>query len=904
LFLEKKDNIIHEYNYLRDNFVLKIDNDFISYDFLFFSMDKNEVELNLINFIKEKKIKDYEFYLRLSVCNKFNKLFSFLLDQEIKIDSDLYFDLYYYLRGKKNKKYLLRENELLLFKEMLNKLLLNNSVKFKKTSLRVKKLRKNIYNKRIYFLTNELDNLVLLLKVDYDFIHFNKFFEKNFKSITWISDFIKMINGLRKNDILRQKLDPYIHNNEYRNIIKKCYSSSLSIDCFNELDNLEKKMVLDISSELRKNIIRYDTWNDFFTKKRENIYNRICNSQSKKLCEDEIKGYYHRFNSGYEPKKICIIKGYIDLIINYLKNYENTSYNSLIYFNILNKLNYIILYSKDYKGNRQFEESLIELFKYLAYRKNKVNNKYFNSKIILLYKKMNSKKYELPFSCMDDLVNKKYIDLFIFHVNKRYDTTFENFLFKINKIKNDIEKKRNITFRYNNKKKVKLKDYLFELDFLESKIKSKEFQRTIFFKNLYIKHIEHKLKNNEYIGTELSNSPVCHDYIYINLSLDLYKVKFLITKSSLNKTYNDLKKEYIDLIRENLDFLDSYEKRNLYFELFLTPNKNKEINDLFDIMTPEFKLMNYEYWLINNKITVDDSVYFYKEFREGFKKTKTEFYNYLNQENLSNIINNETSSIKRILFNKDIYGNRLFSIKNFFYYYLTLEIKNIDYRRSLLEKFKNQYSYDNDYFNIFDFKFNYKILFKYGLTEKDLLRITKKYFKDKKVDHNIRSYLNLFKEIHESLMILFNNEDKLQEIGFSLFNRKREKNILDIHTKLYDLCYLLSFKSQKLLLPEDQYMVIDGFCSLDKKFRIEVPKSTKELYGFSVDMKNCVKGYIDSINRKKVVIYNIFYQEKPYINISIRDNKVSEIKQKFNKPVTDEENQYFRDVLLKANILK
>jgi hypothetical protein len=118
---------------------------------------------------------------------------------------------------------------------------------------------------------------------------------------------------------------------------------------------------------------------------------------------------------------------------------------------------------------------------------------------------------------------------------------------------------------------------------------------------------------------------------------------------------------------------------------------------------------------------------------------------------------------------------------------------------------------------------------------------------------------------------------------------KKPRTLDELHTIIYTRLALINTKNIKLYPKDHEVWVLDGLQTVDRKFKFSIPKNSWELKTFSIEMKNCIGGYVDKVLRMESIIVNVYLFNKPYINVEIKDKKINEIKQLNNKVVTQEE---------------
>lgn len=883
LDLENKEELI-AYKKFEKEFKDLINEKSLLYEFIFnYSIkekDKSKIELDILNKIDNKKS---IFYLKLAIANRMIKLTSYCLNS-IKIKEKDFYILYDFVCEKINR-YTIKDDEKEIFNKILFLLVEQSNVKIKVSHPRIKFLRNKFYKNRCYYheKRKSIQELLLLCKAESNFKKVNEVIFKITKKMSFKSEVLKLIIKIKRDleensTILTREINQFLKDNKHIDLMKNMYfEGSFGYDEYLNLNKEEIFLVNKSSSILRINFIRKESWEYSFNKDFKGVYLKIKNNNFRLMDKyiSELGFYYFSFDN-YKSKENYYIKAEIDYLIYFFRNYKNkVSLNNLISFNILKKMNNIIKEISDYKKDSYFQKCMIELLSYFSYLHNTHENYSINKRILLIYKKLNSKKYPIPFSLIN-LEKKKEKEVLLKGFKKKYSCNIEDLLFN-----NYISKKGK------------------EIDYLKSMFKMKEFQRSSFFKTLLYENLKITVKKQDYCSSDKLSLVNEDDKEFSRIFNN--KEKALII-------YEKYKYDLENLCESKLIFLMNYLYKigyelDFFWRVFLIPNRSNILQEKLEMLSRKFEIYDIEKRIIKENLSVNFSYYEYKEFRESM--FEGDWVREINNKKdiLDQIIEGEKKSIKKLIYDNCI-KDGLIILEKIYFYYFVKEIKDINYKKEILcilfDKFDTSYS---EKF-LFDVKLDLDELKDYGMEERDIVKLIKRYLNSELKDHNLTSFFNQLREI-TTLIGYFNRLDQevLKDFPNYKFNRKKDKNLIDIHTKLFNINYYINSKKEVLHLPLNKFLVVDGVESLDRKYKIIVPKSSEELYFFSFKMNNCVKGYIDLINKNKVVIYNVLYENEPYINISIVNNKIYEIKKKMNKAVSNKEFQYFTEILKLANII-
>lgn len=133
---------------------------------------------------------------------------------------------------------------------------------------------------------------------------------------------------------------------------------------------------------------------------------------------------------------------------------------------------------------------------------------------------------------------------------------------------------------------------------------------------------------------------------------------------------------------------------------------------------------------------------------------------------------------------------------------------------------------------------------------------------------------------------------------------KRIRRLEELHTEMGAwISYAKNNPDIPLYREQDSILNVDQLGIYPLGLTISVPKKSGELLEFSKQMKNCIGGYVDKILQGWSKVLNIYLDDIPYINIEIVDRRINEIKRKFNERVSENELFYIKDLLVKCDII-
>lgn len=905
MFIEKEQiHIKEEYNYFCGNFNFDNESDRKTsfYDHMFFLEDKNKLDEKVLSFLKNENFKkrNVEFYLHLSVSNFLLRSTKYLLEN-FKIDSNTYLKVYNTALQYNNQHNYLLSKELKEEKEKFKKEifyhLLKKEIKFRAKVCVIKKLLKKLDKFHYYNVEKNILIYLLIFKIDSNFKDVNKLYMilGKKKYCNYATDYLKFIFDILKFTNLESidsNIKKYFSDEEKlkKDLNKFCFEGSFFYEDFLNYNYFEKKIILRASKLLKKNIISKNNYYYMFNYCKNKDYNEFLNDKDIYYSSPHI--YSIRFESNYNPKEDYKLKKDLDYVKSFLKNFNEFSINHLVEYHILLKLNNIInkINKKEDLKKKYFKESFREFFNYLAFRSEPIKNKLLNRLILRLYNKLNSSYIPLPISSLESN-SLEYTEYIIEFIKKRYKISIYEFFFAEYGFSDSI-----------NQRIYKLKDDLkTEFEYFKLNINKKIDKKGTFYQGLYLEKLKKHLIGKEYLSREFLEIDVSENEIVNNLKSEELKLRYLFQKYQSN--ISAIKLDNVLESAESLSNISKDLKEDLLFSFLINEKKEDGSFYFFNKLKEELEIYDFENKLFQDKEYLDIYLGKYKKIRKKINKTKLS--DFLSKHSLKKEIKKEPNSIKKMLYNYLYSYNGKIEISKLYSYLNFGKIKDVNHKRDMLSIILKQYFFDSDKLN-FNYYINFDVFEQYGISEKKFKIMMYKYFEKKESHSNVNlfSFFSMIKEIEESLVEIYKNK-KRNKFSKKIYeyDSKYDNNFMKINTKLFNFLFILRHVGTELNLQED-LSILDGFCSLNGDYVIRNPISADELISFSNQMNNCVKGYINRINNKEIMILNIYFKGHPHINISISNKKIVEIKQKYNKPVTDEEYQYFKEILGKTKIIE
>lgn len=431
-----------------------------------------------------------------------------------------------------------------------------------------------------------------------------------------------------------------------------------------------------------------------------------------------------------------------------------------------------------------------------------------------------------------------------------------------------IRSSQDFIYCINKRFKIKLEDIIFstkisyskefsDLEYTTKVVKEEVNKKKEFFYALAVIYF----KKEQYV------SGLCDqidDVDYFTSLLDQnHKIKFLLEK--YNYSWNECPQRYMHYL---INYCSHKDLENLKFQLIqseqtrlITACLNK-LDHIF--LYPYEKNIQFR----KQKLNFDHSL-----FLIGSRAilNKSAFGQW--------IVTNETFKINKLI--KKTMKPHIYDVKKMFAFFLVKDFKNIDYQTRV---------YANLYRNFHLLKYidlDFNILKEYGMSEKRICLLIEKCKEEELMLKQLSEIMSYYKKIKKERFIKYNKQSSFD----------------DIHTDLANIIYYLEYTAIPLKIPHE-ILFLHNWRTLDRKYKITISQSAEELLDFSLRMKNCIKSYISQINRKELYIFNILYKNKPYMNISIKDRKILEMKLKANRPVADSEQLFFQNIFRQANLIK
>ena len=710
-------------------------------------------------------------------------------------------------------------------------------------------------------------------------------------------DMTKTLDVLLKNSF---KLKNKVYMSEgkhpyYKKVRNRVTSDGdLTKSSFNDLSGFSNVFI-----QQNLNKVSSYTWDSFKTTSK--IYNtKEVTKHSLWLKPIEIKSrFYYEEDKIYFPRKFQQIF-YVGERIFYKLKYKNTSFNASISSNLHNDLKKFYYFAKTCKKNKANNFILECFINQLEKLDFQTINEHTNNYIFKIVE-------EIFFS--KKVGNPEFYILLLGNTSKKIHKNKLRPIFTSHFLDN---KKTRFGFDYKQRERIKEKIKLF----VEKTKDNPNFKEI--YKEISAIIINERPAKVDYEFVERDSNivkiglPLCWDKIRPNTIEEVCRVLKNVRQYAYLEWFETVPLSFLESIQNwipDIIKLETEIKTITSDRYSIINNLNKELSFKLKLKDFEIEKTDEKYKIAYNitKVILDEKIKNNQvpHFQKMLIKDNPD-YGHLIEFNRhpSNNLNNElknysslTEYINSITKNKELKK----SIYSNIFGYKQQELKSNPFECTLLIKlFKENTNYQKELWkHITDTGFGYgsngKVSFQCSeaifdiLSKKELRRLILKLNSSSELESGISQLNDL--ESYKQLIEQYTIEYKLANTPMEPFVRpKKIKSIEELHTLMGK--WVSKAKRNpfiKLYTNNKEIMRLDGIGLIHNKMIINVPKTSGELQDFSDAMSNCIGSYVNKINKGTSIVLNITREEKPYINVEIRDKKINEIKRRFNKRVDKQE---------------